>query len=138
MRTTLEYNYLHQSRDGVWFQGGALQTSTDVTAGMIQRVSPMYAVHGAVGYQHQGFNVYAGVQPYVIAGTVDLRVPTYTDRQGVMHYEHSSASIRDDRAVAYAGVNWQGDWDKQTGVSLSAVSNTVGDHQVRASITRRF
>jgi len=136
--TTLEYNYLHQGRDGIWFQGGAMQTTTDVAAGMVQNIAPIYAVHGAVGYQHQGFNVYAGLQPYVIAGHMDLKVPTRTDAQGVMHYQHSSVNIRNDSAVAYAGLNWQGSVDRTTAVGVSAVANQLGDHQIRANYSKKF
>jgi len=136
--TTLEYNYLHEAKNGMWFQAGAMQTSTEIQPGMVQNIAPMYAVHGTVGYRQGSVNAYAGIQPYVITGRIDLRVPTLTDSSGTMHYRDSSINVRDERAVVYAGMNWQNDVNKSTSLSVSATANVLGDHQIRTNVTKRF
>ena len=98
----------------------------------------MYAVHGTVGYRQGSVNAYAGIQPYVIAGRIDLRVPAFTDSLGTMHYRDSSINVRDERAVVYAGMNWQNHLTKHTSLSVSATANVLGDHQIRTNVSKSF
>jgi hypothetical protein len=135
--TTLEYNYVWE-RDSTWFQLGAMQTETDVKGGMVQRINAVRSVHGAVGYRARGFNVYAGLQPYVVSGSVDFTMPTSTDINGVMSYTQNRTQLSGRDTVGYAGINWRNDLSRRSSVQISAVANQTGQHLVQTRYIQQF
>jgi hypothetical protein len=137
--SVLEYNYLWRpAQAGTWAQVGAMQTSSQVVPGMVQNISPIYAVHAAIGYTTPSFSVFGGIQPYIVSGHMDLQVPTHTDEQGVMHYDHSRARLRDDRAVGFAGARYRQQIDRTRSITYSAVANQTGTHSAEVRYTHAF
>lgn len=137
--TTMEYNYTWRERtEGFWAQGGAMQTTSQTSEGMVQKLAPIYAVHGVVGYTTKSINMFAGVQPYVVSGHMDLRVPTMTDAAGTMYYTGSRVRIQDPGPVGYAGVNYRQALNKIESISYSAVANQMGSRSVDIRYTRTF
>ena len=133
----MEYDYTLRANNA-WAQIGVMNTATDINPGMIQRVSDTQSAYLTAGYQYQGFGFYAGVQPTVIGGHVDLKTPTRVDEQGVMSYTHSRVSMVERTAVGYAGVNWHNQFGTQGRVLFNVSANSVGDYRTSISYTRSF
>ena len=137
--SVIEYNYLWRPAEtGAWLQAGAMQTASQIVPGMVQNVAPIYAVHATIGYRTPTFSVFGGIQPYIVSGHMDLKVPTYVNEQGVMHYEHSRANLQDDRAVGFAGARYRQVIDRARSITYSALANQAGTHQVQALYTHAF
>jgi hypothetical protein len=137
--SVIEYNYLWRPAEtGAWLQAGAMQTASQIVPGMVQNIAPIYAVHATVGYRTPTFSVFGGIQPYIVSGHMDLQVPTSVNEQGVMHYEHSRANLRDDRAVGFAGATYRHQIDRTRSFTYSAVANQTGTHRAEVRYTHVF
>ena len=134
----MEYDYTHRNHNGTWAQIGVMNTTTDLNPGMINRISDVQSIYLTAGYQYQSFGFYAGVQPTVIGGHVNLKTPTMVDEQGVMSYTHSKVSMVERTAVGYAGMNWTKSVDPQSRVLFNVSANSVGDYRTSVNYTRSF
>jgi hypothetical protein len=115
-----------------WFvQGGAMQTSTQMRPGLIRSVSPLWAGYAVGGYQDPHWSVYAGLQPTIFAGHLDMKLPTSVDKTGTMHYTDTRVNIR-NQAVSFVGLERR--WLQKTHTwKLSAVATDSG--QVFSKLT---
>ena len=134
--TMFEYNATWTGRSGMWAQGGVIRTNTNINRGLVQNVSPMYSVHAVAGYTKNNVSVYAGLQPKVIAGSVNLRLPTSTDADGVMSYSDTSVKMQGAKTVSYLGASADYIIDKQQRMSFNTAVSTIGssagvNYQVR-------
>ena len=136
--TTFEYDYLHKMGSNLYTQAGVMSTSTNSSPGLIQRVGNIYSIHAAVGYKQDRYNVYAGIQPWTIAGDLHLRLPTYTDAQGTMHYENSRASLAGSRPISYVGMNYQQPLGRMSSATIGFTATQMGDYRVLTNFTRTF
>jgi len=135
---TLEYDYTYRSDHGFWLQTGAMNINTGSTPGMVQKVGNLQAVHASLGYQSNTLLVYLGVQPWIVNGSLDLRIPQSVDAQGVMHYQHSQVSLAGNAPVMYAGMRWSQQLQTNTHMQYSVVGNIMGGYRIGADFTRRF
>lgn len=120
-----------------WFvQGGVMQTSTEIKKGLVQAVSPLWAGYAMAGYQDQTWTAFAGLQPTIFAGHIDLKLPTSVDSNGVMHYSSKTVHVRND-AVMFAGLAMQ--WSSQQDVwRLAGVVDSAGQYQARITYGYKF
>ena len=82
---TLEFSAVYSPEPtGMYAQAGLMQTIGNYVYGMVSRVTPIYSAYAVTGYRDRGFSVYGGVKPTVIAGSVNITVPTAIDDQGTM------------------------------------------------------
>jgi hypothetical protein len=134
--TMFEYNATWSGQSGMWAQGGVIRTNTNINRGLVQNVSPMYSVHAVAGYTKNNVSVYAGLQPKVVSGSVNLRLPTSTDADGVMSYSDTSVKMQGAKTVSYLGASADYIIDKQQRVSFNTAVSTIGastgvNYQVR-------
>jgi subtilisin family serine protease len=134
--TMFEYNATWTGQTGMWAQGGVIRTNTNINRGLVQNVSPMYSVHAVAGYTKNNVSVYAGLQPKVIAGSVNLRLPSSTDADGVMSYSDTSVKMQGAKTVSYLGASADYIIDKQQRMSFNTAVSTIGasagvNYQVR-------
>ena len=134
----IEYDYIVRGKNGQWAQIGFMNTTTDLSPGIIQRISDTQSAYLTAGYQYQGFGFYAGVQPTVIGGHVDLKMPSMVDEQGVMSYTHSRVSMTERTAIGYAGMNWTGTINSDSRVLFNVSANSVGDYRTSINYTKTF
>ena len=134
----IEYDYTLRGNNGTWAQVGFMNTTTDLHPGIINRISDVQSAYLTAGYQYQNIGFYAGVQPTVIGGHVDLKMPSMVDEQGVMSYTHSRVSMIERTAVGYAGMNWAQPIDSQSRVLFNVSANSVGDYRTSVNYTKSF
>lgn len=117
---TVEYSALYQpgERDtkrgqpqGWWAQGGTMMTNVNYTSGLVTNVTPIFAVHAMGGYQYKDWNLFAGVKPVVVSGTVNFNIPTSVDADGVMKYTQVSNNLVGGTPITYFGVKYQHNFD---------------------------
>lgn len=90
--TMLETTLTHKS-EGWVTKAGLMYSNTQFDAGAVTRVSPITSVWTEVGYEGEKFKFYAGMLPKVVAGSVDLRLPTGVDSLGNIQYNSVSARV---------------------------------------------
>lgn len=106
--TTYEYSTLWKPNlQGWWAHGGVMQTTTMFDAGLVEKVSPIYAVHASGGYQIGDWNLFGGVKPTVVSGNITVRLPSAVDADGNMQYNSVKASLVGDNPIGYVGAKWQ-------------------------------
>ncbi len=134
--TILDLNTTRIWSNGVFMQGGVMQTSTELKTGLVQQVSPVYAGYAVAGYQDPEWTAYAGLQPTIFAGHLDMKLPTSVDRDGSMHYTNKTVEIR-NQAVGFMGLERR--WENKTYVwKLSGVINDQGQYQTRFTYGMKF
>lgn len=136
--TTIEYDYVYRTQSGAWAQTGLASTATNATPGLITRVGAIQTVHAVVGYSHSGVNVFAGMQPWIVAGSLDMRLPGAVDEAGVMSYQSSRVNLAGQRPIAYAGANFTQTIDRSTRVIFGLAGNQTGDYRAGATLSRQF
>lgn len=125
---TLEFSAVYSPNPvGMYAQAGLMQTTGNYNYGMVSRVTPIYSAYAITGYRDQGFSVYGGIKPTVIAGTVDITVPTAIDAEGTMQYETVSSKIR-NRAVGFVGTSYAYNY-RAHAVSVNALVGQDGRYQ---------
>ena len=125
---TLEFSSVYSPEpEGMYVQGGMMQTIGNYNYGMVSRVSPIWSAYAIAGYREQGFSVYGGVKPTVISGSVDITIPTAVDVQGNMSYETVTSKIR-NRAVGFVGSSYSYNYRAHR-LSVNAMAGQDGSYQ---------
>ena len=125
---TLEFSAVYSpDPNGMYAQAGLMQTIGNYVYGMVSRVTPIYSAYAVTGYRDRGFSVYGGVKPTVIAGSVNITVPTAIDDQGTMQYETVSSKIR-NRAVGFVGTSYSYNYRTHS-VNLNAMAGEDRSYQ---------
>ena len=113
---TTEYSFMHQpgqqiNKDslpqGWWIQGGAMLTTVPHSQGLIDKITPIFALHAATGYQLNNWNMFAGIKPTVVSGAVHFNVPTGVDEAGTMYYSKVKNNLAGGNPISYVGVKYQ-------------------------------
>jgi len=91
---TMEANFSKQYNNGVWHQIGMLNTNTNFDSGLVTDVSNIQAVYGVMGYRDSNWNVRTGVQPVIVSGSVNMRLPTDVDTAGNLQYTDHTVNVR--------------------------------------------
>jgi subtilisin family serine protease len=106
--TTYEYSGTYKpSPQGLWAQAGIMQTVTQFVPGMVQSISPIYAVHASGGYQLGDWNMFGGIKPTVVSGNVTVTLPNAVDINGNMQYNTVRANLAGDSPIGYVGAQYQ-------------------------------
>lgn len=134
--TTLDSTVAHFWRTGHWVQVGMMQTVTNMEAGLVRAVDPLWSAYAVGGWRHGDMNLYAGVQPVLFRGNVHLRLPTEVDALGVLRYTEYSVAVRNP-PVAFMGADHAVPL-RQGSARFSAVVNQAGAYRVGANIEKRF
>ena len=94
--STLEANISKTYTNGVWHQFGVLNTKTEFTPGLITDVSDISAVYSVMGYRDNEWSVQTGVEPVIVGGSLNLRLPTAVDNSGNLLYNDYNVNVRND------------------------------------------
>jgi hypothetical protein len=72
-----------------------MQSQTDISPGLITAVSDVQAVWTEFGWQESDnqLGIYAGIDPYVTRGVVNVTLPTSTDVTGEVQYATDSVPL---------------------------------------------
>lgn len=125
---TLEFSAVYSpAPQGMYLQGGVMQTVGNYNYGMVSRVSPIWSAYAIAGYQTNGFSMYSGIKPTVISGSVHLTIPTSVDAEGNMNYETVTSKIR-NRAVGFVGSSYSYNYRAHR-LSVNAMAGQDGSYQ---------
>lgn len=128
--TILDTSVTRQWAQGFWAQGGVMQTTTAMEPGLVRSVSPIYSAYAVGGYRDESWSLYGGLQPTIFAGSLELRLPTRVDSQGILHYTDKSINIRNE-PVAFFGAEKHWRWTRSNSTNLGAVINTENQYQLQ-------
>ena len=136
--TTIEYDYVYRASSGAWAQAGVASTATAATPGLIERVASIQTLHAVAGWSQSDMNVFAGIQPWIVAGSLDMRLPGAVDEAGVMSYNTSRVNLAGQRPIAYAGVNYTQRIDRTSRIVFGLAGNETGDYRGGVTFARQF
>lgn len=129
--TTLEYSSVYKPNN--WYaQGGIMYSMTDIDQGMVTEVTPITSLYAVGGYTTNGLNLYGGIKPTIVDGTVQLTLPTSVDSTGTMHYTDYEADLRTG-PVTFIGFNFGKNVLDNHTVSFNSVIDQTGTKEVGAS-----
>ncbi|MDC0552649.1 S8 family serine peptidase [Methylophilaceae bacterium] len=103
--TTFEYSALYQPNN-FYAQGGVMYSLTDFNAGLVKDVTPITSLYAMAGWSNENINLYTGIKPMIVDGTVDVRLPTSVDAEGTMNYSNYSVSMDSD-PVSFVGAEYK-------------------------------
>lgn len=119
--STMEYSTVYrEGKQGWWGQVGVMSTNIDYKSGLVDRVTPIVAMHGSGGYQAGDWNLYAGIKPTVVYGFVNMNVPTSVDADGNMSYTNAKTNLAGVGPVPYVGVKWSHNFEKNSSLFVRA------------------
>lgn len=126
--TILDTSVTRHWSSGAWAQAGIMQTVTAINPGLVRSIDPIFSAYAIAGYRTKSWTLHGGLQPTIFSGSMDLRLPTSVDSQGVLHYTDSKVQIR-NQPVGFVGggPRWQAGNHL---LSLDAVANTASRYQV--------
>lgn len=122
--------------NGSWMQFGAMQTSTAITPGLVTGLSDIWSVHAVAGMQQENWTFYGGVQPTIVKGSVDVRLPDSVDSSGNLNYTNHSVKIRNN-PVGFAGLQYSKQYKNQK-VTMGAVANSTGQYNTKINYVLEF
>ena len=118
---------------------GVMQTQTNISPGLITGASDIWAVWGEVGWQdtENQLGLYAGLDPYVTHGLVDVALPTTADPTGKVRYANDSLPL--DTAISpYVRIALQFEPVRGLEVSFGAVARSLHGLRANAEASYRF
>lgn len=126
--TTVEFSSFYSPETtGVWAQAGLMQTSGDYRYGVVSNVSNIISTYAITGWRNETVNLYVGIKPTVVSGSMNLTIPTSVDADGIMHYESVTSKLR-NRSVGFVGTSYNYSYRAHT-VSLTAMAANDGSYQ---------
>lgn len=134
--TVLDFTATRAWPQGMFAQGGVMQTSTEITSGLVRSVTPLWAGYVVGGYQDQDWSLYAGLQPTIFAGHLAMKLPVSVDSDGTMHYNERTIKIR-NQPMSFAGAERR--WRQQHHVwKLGGVINDRSQYQIKFTYGYQF
>ena len=97
-----------------------MQTQITHTPGLVSSVTPIMSMYATVGNQIGDWNVFAGIKPTVVAGTINFNTPTSVDADGNMNYTQTKTNLTGVAPVSYAGVKWKHNFNQGSVLTLRA------------------
>ena len=101
---TFEYSKMYKPNN-FYAQLGIMYSITDFDSGLVEDVDNITSMYGVAGWANDNLNLYVGVKPTVIDGSVDIRVPTSVSSTGVMSYTNARADMTGD-PISYVGAQY--------------------------------
>jgi hypothetical protein len=134
--TILETSLVNTWSQGHWLQLGGMQTSTDFVPGLVTDVSNIYSVFAAAGWQNQEWSIYGGIQPYVVSGNINLKLPSWVDRSGILHYNKHKIDIKVP-LVSFAGAVYRKEYQNRSW-KITGIINSQKAGLFRIEYQQRF
>lgn len=134
--TVIDFSTTRLFGDGMFAQGGIMQTSTNFTPGLVTAVDPLWAGYFVAGKNTKEWAIYGGMQPTLFSGDISLKLPTSVDSRGVMHYTGHKFSVRND-PVLFAGAERRWKIHNHTW-KINGTINDTGSYQARVSYSLGF
>jgi hypothetical protein len=122
--------------NGVFAQASMMQTTTNFQSGLIDEITPLWSAAAIAGWQDQTWNIYGGVQPTIVSGSMSMTLPTGIDQQGKIQYTKHMTAIRNE-PVMFAGAQYR--WrHHEDSVVASAAVNEQGSYRIQFNYRKEF
>lgn len=132
----LDTNIAYRWDEGFWAQGGLIQTSTSFDKGLVEKVSPIYSAYVTAGWKQENFHVFTGLQPVILSGDINLKLPSYVDNTGSLQYASHQIKLK-NQAVGFFGLERR--WDQRDkDFKMSAVVDALSRYSLNFRYTQRF
>lgn len=128
----LELDVNRHFDNGMWTKLGLIQTSTEFTPGMVTNVSNILSAYYAMGYSVKNLNVYTGVQPTIVSGTVSFNLPTGVDDHGKTLYTSTQQQVRNN-IENFVGVEYTHNVGPAD-LKVDSYANTAGDFEFTVGV----
>ena len=118
------------------FHAGNMHTTTDFDQGLVTNVTPIDSVWGEISWKNAGLRLALGSMPYVVNGSVDVRLPSTIDSQGTVHYDTFNFEIENQFAT-YSSVSYVNSF-RNINYTVSGYSNTLGFYHTEVKLNLAF
>lgn len=80
---------------------GLMHTTTEISPGLITDVNDIFSVWGEIGWRNdqKTSGVYAGFDPVILDGSVDVSIPTSFDENGELNYTNFNMPLNSAKSV---------------------------------------
>ena len=123
-------------KDKFMFHAGNMHTTTDFDQGLVTNVTPIDSVWGEISWKNAGLRLALGSMPYVVNGSVDVRLPSTIDSQGTVHYDTFNFEIENQFAT-YSSVSYVNSL-RNINYTVSGYSNTLGFYHTEVKLNLAF
>ena len=123
-------------KDKFMFHAGNMHTTTDFDQGLVTNVTPIDSVWGEISWKNAGLRLALGSMPYVVNGSVDVRLPSTIDSQGTVHYDTFNFDI-ENQFSTYSSVIYVNSF-RNINYSVSGYSNTLGFYLTEVKLNLAF
>ena len=103
--TTFEYSTLYQPNN-FYAQGGVMYSLTDFESGLVNDVTPITSVYAMAGWSNKNVNLYTGIKPMIVGGSVNVTLPTNVTADGTMQYTDHNLAMKNE-AVSFVGAEYR-------------------------------
>ena len=134
-------NVLSYRQGGFVAKASLMYVTTDITPGLITRVSPTLGTWAEAGYRwgdkKNDMGIYLGQAPRVISSQVEANVPTSFDSSGQLVYTKQNLDILRTPTYYMRGV-YSKQIDKRTQFRFNAATSTVGQYRIMNELLWSF
>jgi len=137
---TLDINATWSDNDVFWAQLGVMSTKTNIDDGLVTEVSDVTSAYAVVGTTYNEFDIYSGIKPKIVNGSVKLNVPTSVDRNGIMHYNSSTHRLNSS-ITPFIGVNrkfYLRENDEDVSLNTGVIADAEGNHSIGFTFEYKF
>ena len=99
-------------------------------------MTPIDSVWGEISWKNAGLRLALGSMPYVVNGSVDVRLPSTIDSQGTVHYDTFNFEIENQFAT-YSSVSYVNSF-RNINYTVSGYSNTLGFYHTEVKLNLAF
>lgn len=132
----LDTNVTYRWGEGFWAQGGIIQTSTDYDKGLVEKISPIYSAYATTGLKQGNLHVFTGIQPVILAGEIDLKLPSYVDNTGTLQYTNHQIKLHNP-LVSFVGFEHK--WNQRdNNFKLTAMADALSRYSINFRYTKQF
>jgi hypothetical protein len=134
-------NVVSYRNKGFSAQASLMHASTNITPGLITKVSNMWGAWAEVGYRfgdvksEGDIGLFAGVKPVVLSGSVEASLPSSIDNAGNIQYTSKKLAVQ-NQAIGYVRALYTNQLSKKSQLRMSAMATANG--QYRAMTEFRF
>jgi len=137
---TLDINATWSNDDAFWAQLGIMSTKTNISNGLVTDVSDVTSAYVVAGTTYNNFDIYGGIKPKVINGSVNLNVPTSVDRNGIMHYNPSTRRLNSS-ITPFIGVDrkfYLRENNDDVSLNTGVIADAKGNHSIGFAFEYKF
>jgi hypothetical protein len=128
-------NVVTYRNGGFTTQASFMHVTTNITPGLVTRVSNMTGGWAETGYRYNDIKgigdigVYAGIKPVVFSGSVDAKIPTAVDNAGNVVYTNKNMAIQ-NQTTPYIRAMYTNLIDKNTQFRVSGMVLSTGQYRI--------